>query len=240
MRKNIFLGANWKMNRAPAAALLAGSQYRSTSPEVVVFPMLTDIGAALSAGLTCGAQCGHGEVCGAFTGNVPMQSLKDLGCSYVLCGHSERRQYQKESDEDIARQVHAAWKARLIPILCIGETDAEKTEGKTNDVLRRQLSALLGEDKASMTSKNIIIAYEPVWAIGTGKTPHPSDADRTHAFIRSLLPDPAIRILYGGSMNGANAESFLAEANIDGGLIGGASLKPEEFQMIVEAAKNVQ
>ena len=239
MAKKIFLGANWKMNEPPIGCFSEGSPYRSiANVEVCVFLPSIEWYGAHAANLLYGAQCGRPEASGAFTGDISMLMLKNQHFHAVLCGHSERRQYHGETDENIAEQIFAAIKVGLLPILCIGEKAEERAVGKTNDVLMRQLTPLLKSPQASiLTPENFLVAYEPVWAIGTGKTPTAQEAEETHAFIRGLLPNKAIKILYGGSMNGANAAGFLAEKNIDGGLIGGASLKPEEFRMIVEAAK---
>lgn len=242
MKKKFFLGANWKMNATPAAALVAGSPYHATDPTVVVFPMVTEIEKCKKAGLTVGAQCGHAKASGAFTGDIPMQTLKDLGCTYVLCGHSERRQYHGETDDSVAEQVIAASTLGLIPILCIGEKADERAAGKTHDVLKRQLSCLLSHSQFSIINSQFLIAYEPVWAISGGDPNKPAatteDAESAHRFIRSLLPKElqSTPILYGGSMKASNAKELLAQPNIDGGLIGGASLKPEDFGTIVEAA----
>ena len=234
MTRKKFIGANWKMNPPPLSSLKKGSPYHHDY--VVVFPMATDIAACIDAGLTVGGQCGHPKDTGAFTGDIPMNTLKSFGCTHVLCGHSERRQYHGDTDTYIAEQVDAALKHGLIPILCIGETEEQREAGKTHDVLKKQLSAVLTNLSSKLSAKNFLIAYEPVWAIGSGKTPTPADVNNTHAFIRSLLPTDDIRIMYGGSMNGGNAEDLLSQEHVDGGLPGGASLRPGEFQKIVEAA----
>jgi triosephosphate isomerase len=236
MTREKFIGANWKMNPPPASALNAESPYHSTHPTVVVFPMFTDIGACIDAGLMVGGQYGHYKDSGAFTGDIPMKRLKELGCTHVLCGHSERRHFHYETDQMICDQVESALRHKLIPVLCLGETEEEKSSGTTHDVLKKQLSLVLSAHSSKLTAQNFIIAYEPVWAIGSGKTPTPAEANSTHAFIRSLLPTQDIRIIYGGSMNGANAADLLSERHIDGGLPGGASLKPEDFQKIINAA----
>ncbi len=160
-----------------------------------------------------------------------MTMLKEFGCSYVLCGHSERRQHHEESDESVLKQVVAAADAGLIPVLCIGETADQREMNETNEVLARQLKGL-------RESPEMLIAYEPVWAIGSGKTPSPEEANAAHTFIRSLLKNKMIRILYGGSVTAKNAAGFFAQPEIDGALVGGASLKLDEFRGIVESAKN--
>lgn len=236
MTRKKFIGANWKMHSPPPDAFITGSAYHTTDPTVVVFPMATDIAACINAGLIVGGQYGHPKDTGAFTGDIPMKTLKDLGCTHVLCGHSERRQHHGDTDEFIAEQVDAALRYALIPVLCIGETEEERDDGKTHDVLKKQLSSVLSALSTKLSAQNFLIAYEPVWAIGSGKTPTPAEANSTHAFIRSLLPTDDIRIIYGGSMNGDNAADLLSQENVDGGLPGGASLKPKDFRQIIQAA----
>lgn len=163
-----------------------------------------------------------------------MAQIATLGCTYVLCGHSERRKHHGETDAFIAEQAIAALEAKLHPIVCIGETEDERAHKKEKQAIEKQMQAL---------PQGITIAYEPVWAIGTGKTATVTQAQEMHAFIRSLLPEDiraTTRILYGGSMNALNAKELLAQEDIDGGLIGGASLKPEEFREIVECAINLE
>ncbi len=218
------------MNAAPVGWDTPDSPYVSSEAvDVAVFPTAIDLRLCIAAKLSVGAQCGRPETAGAFTGDIAMQQIKSIGCTHVLCGHSERRQHHEENDEYIAKQVLSALENGLIPVLCIGENSDQREMGETKEVLAEQLLALA-------ETEGMIVAYEPVWAIGTGKTPTASEANETHAFIRSLLKDKNTRILYGGSMNSANAAEFLAQPEIDGGLIGGASLKPEEFRKIVEAA----
>ncbi len=232
-----FIGANWKMNPPPQGFDAKDSAFRaSTTVDVTVFPSCTDIAVCVRSGLTTGGQYGRAEDCGAFTGDVSMQQLKTAGCTSVLCGHSERRFHHEESDECVGKQVLSALKTGLTAILCIGENADERELGSTNDVLERQLTAALKIAGKSVTPQNFLVAYEPVWAIGTGNTPKPADVETTHAFIRSLLPSPEIRIIYGGSVTAKNAASFFALKNVDGALVGGASLKPEEFAGIVNAA----
>lgn len=223
------------MNPVPVGALDQDSPYRTNaSVDVAVFPAATDLQACIAAGLPCGAQCGHASDCGACTGDVSMDMIAKLGCGYVLCGHSERREHHHESNETVAKQVAAALVKGLTPVLCVGETADQRELDETEDVIRVQLAAVQLDPK-------VLIAYEPVWAIGSGKTATPADAQAVHKFIRGLLPMPdAMRIVYGGSMNGKNAKDLLAQPDIDGGLIGGASLKPAEFKMIVDAAATVK
>ncbi len=167
--------------------------------------------------------------------------LNDFPCKYVIIGHSERRTYHNESDELVAEKYEAAMNAGLVPIFCIGETLDEREQGVTNDVVARQVDAVINKLGVSALAKGVI-AYEPVWAIGTGKTATPEQAQEVHAFIRGRIAGndaaiaDAVQILYGGSMNAGNASELLAQADIDGGLIGGASLKPDDFLAIAKAA----
>lgn len=230
------------MNRAPSQALSPATGDRSGNPyhphadiDVVVFPSFLDITACIHCGLITGAQCGDPENAGAKTGDISMAMIKAAGCRYVLCGHSERRKFHGETDEMVAAQAIAALEQGIHPIVCVGETLEEREAKKAEHVIDQQLKLL-------PLSSDIVIAYEPVWAIGTGKTATPHQAQEMHAFIRSHLPKErraTTRILYGGSMKADNAEALLQEPDIDGGLIGGASLKPEEFAAIVNIAENV-
>lgn len=232
MRKKL-IAANWKMNDAPAGALEADSPYHThANVDVVVFPTLLDIRECNAAQMITGAQYACTEALGAHTGDVCMEQVANAGCRYVLCGHSERRKDHAESNEDVATQVISALEHHLHPLVCVGETEEERSAGKEKDVVNAQLSVLPLES-------DITIAYEPVWAIGTGQTATPEQAQEMHAYIRSLLPEDrkdAIRILYGGSMKPENAKALLSQPDIDGGLIGGAALHPEQFGQIVEIA----
>jgi len=227
----LIIAANWKMNRAPEGALAEGSPYLPNKDiDVVVFATLLDLRRCIVAGIITGAQYGFPKEKGAYTGETSMQMICEEGAQYVLCGHSERRDPpHNETDEFIAEQVASALKAGIYPILCIGETEKEHDADLTFDVIDRQLK------RVTLTPK-VTIAYEPRWAIGSGKTPTPSEAQKIHAFIKKK---GGSRTLYGGSMNGKNAKDFLKQPDIDGGLIGGASLKPKEFAMIVEAARAI-
>ena len=238
MSRTTFIGANWKMNPPPAGALDKSGPYLSTEViEVVVFPSFLHLPACKQSGfITVGAQFGRPEDCGAFTGDVSIPMAKMAGATHILCGHSERRRNHGENDGFIAAQVTCALKHGLTAILCIGESADEQELKTTEEVLTRQLSTVLSGCKELMNAKNFIIAYEPAWAIGSGKTPVPADAQLVHALIRSLLPDQNIRIIYGGSVNGKNAKEFFAQPDIDGALVGGCSLKPDEFKAIVAAA----
>lgn len=229
--KTPIIAANWKMNPAPQGWDAEDSPYRSREgADVIVFPTLLDFHALLETFIVVGAQAGRAELSGAFTGDVSMNLLATHDCRYVLCGHSERRIHHGETDELIALQVAAAVKTGLMPILCVGETEDERETGKAKDVVARQLQSF-GETGA-------IIAYEPVWAIGTGKTASADDAQEMHAFIRELLPAgrrDGAHILYGGSVKPGNAAELIAQSDIDGFLVGGASLIPGDFRSIVDA-----
>jgi triosephosphate isomerase len=171
-----------------------------------------------------------------------MKMIADLGCTYIICGHSERRQGHVESNEFVAEQVVAALKHGLHPIVCVGETEEERRAGREKEVVKEQLDAILSQ--LSTANCQLSLAYEPVWAIGTGKTATPADAQAMHSFIRTLLtanrlPLAAPRILYGGSMKPENAEELLKQPDIDGALIGGASLDPGKFKAIVDTASKL-
>ncbi len=249
MRQPLVAG-NWKMNGSSASvtALLAGIKAgidSVTTAEMAVCPPYVYIPQVAStlAGtpVSYGAQDVSDQESGAYTGEVSPGMLVDMGCTYAIVGHSERRSIYGESDEFTASKFAAARKAGLVPILCVGELLEEREQGITQQVVERQLDAVINlEGIAAIGSA--VIAYEPVWAIGTGKTATPDQAQEVHAFIRGKLAglDPAVaagvRILYGGSMNPGNAVELLAMADIDGGLIGGASLKPDDFLAIGQAA----
>jgi triosephosphate isomerase len=181
------------------------------------------------------------ETSGAYTGEVAASMLNDFACKYVIVGHSERRTYHNESDELVAKKFATARAAGLAPILCVGETLEERESGVTNEVVARQLNAVIELEGVAALADGVI-AYEPVWAIGTGKTATPEQAQEVHAFIRSLVAEKSaevaegVRILYGGSMKPGNAKELIDKADIDGGLIGGASLTPEDFLGICTAA----
>ena len=246
MRRTLIAG-NWKMNGSLAAnaALLDG--IRAGVPAAcdlavcVPAPYLAQVQSALQAsGVHWGAQDLSEHESGAYTGEVSAQMLKDFGCTYVIVGHSERRSYHGESDELVARKSVRALESGLIPIVCVGETLQEREEGRTNDVVVRQLDPVIKAVGSRLA--DIVIAYEPVWAIGTGKTATPDMAQQVHELIRATLSKAntgaadKIKILYGGSMKPDNAKELLAMPDIDGGLIGGASLKAADFLAIAAAA----
>lgn len=249
MRRPLVAG-NWKMNgsRASIKALLDGIKQgigSVTKAEVVVcvpYIYLPEVESQLNGSpVAWGAQNMSTEASGAFTGEIAASMLLDFHCRYVIVGHSERRSLYGETDAVVAKKYAVARAAGLVPILCVGETLAEREQGITEQVVARQLQAVIDLEGVSALAAGVI-AYEPVWAIGTGKTASPEQAQEVHAFIRRSIAasDAAVadkvQILYGGSMNAANAASLLAQADIDGGLIGGASLKAEDFLTICRAA----
>ena len=190
-------------------------------------------------GIALGAQDVSQHESGAYTGDVSAAMLKELGARYVIVGHSERRQYQGETDAQVAVKAQRALAAGLTPIVCVGETLREREQGETESVVSRQLSAVIQLNGERLA--DLVVAYEPVWAIGTGRTATPEQAQTVHAALRALLAAAdlqaaGVRILYGGSMNAGNAAELLAQPDIDGGLIGGASLKARDFLKIIETA----
>ncbi|WP_313703160.1 triose-phosphate isomerase [Massilia sp.] len=248
MRPKLVVG-NWKMNgsRAANASLLAGivaglDNANATCAVCVPAPYLQQCADTLAGGrLAWGAQDVSVHASGAYTGEVAASMLLDFGCSYVIVGHSERRAYHGETDQVVAQKTLAALNAGLTPIVCVGETLEQREAGQTNVVVGRQLSAvleLLDVDAAA----RIVVAYEPVWAIGTGKTATPAMAQEVHAQLRSQLRERSaaagerVAILYGGSMKPDNAAELMAQGDIDGGLIGGAALKAADFLAIIGAA----
>jgi len=248
MRKPVIAG-NWKMNKTIKEAIeLVNNLKRELvdiqGAEVIVCPAytaLSDISDLLvDSNISLGAQNVYWEASGAFTGEVSPAMLKNAGCKYVIIGHSERRKYFNESDETVNKRIKAAQGPGLIPIFCVGETLEEREAGKTIDVVKRQLAGgLEGLEKDALL--NLIIAYEPVWAIGTGKTATSRQAQEVHSFIRSWLVEncseevtESLRILYGGSVKPANIKELMQQDDIDGALVGGASLDSSSFVEIVK------
>ncbi|MBQ9456756.1 MAG: triose-phosphate isomerase [Thermoguttaceae bacterium] len=247
-----FIAGNWKMNmdRAGAVALVEGLKEAAKDvdyADIAVCPPFVYIDAVAQvlkgSNIGVGAQDCYFEEKGAFTGEISVGMLKDIGCKYVILGHSERRHIIGESNELTNKKLKAVLAAGLIPILCIGEMLEQREADQTCDINAEQfLGSLAGVSAEDM--KKVVIAYEPVWAIGTGKTATPAMAEEVHAGIRKLIEfrfnkevAEAVRIQYGGSMKPGNAKDLLAEADIDGGLIGGAALKVADFMGIIEAAK---
>ncbi|UYN97770.1 MAG: triose-phosphate isomerase [Enhydrobacter sp.] len=243
------IAGNWKMNGlreeaiALAKATAAGASAAGWSDrDVVVCPPALWLAAVAEAvtgsRVLVGGQDCHGKATGAHTGDVAAEMLRDAGASHVIVGHSERRTDHGESDAMVRAKAEAAWRAGLVPIVCIGETLGERDAGKTLAVLETQLE---GSVPSGATAARLVVAYEPVWAIGTGKTPTTREVAAAHAHIRkvlaTLVPDAAaVRLLYGGSVKGSNAAELLAAGDVDGALVGGASLKADEFLAIANAA----
>ena len=250
--RNTVIAGNWKMNLTPSKAkavieelkpLVAGKDNCTTILCVPFVDIATAVEAAKGSNIKIGAQNVHFEEKGAFTGEIAADMLLEIGAEYVIIGHSERRQYFGETNETVNKRVLAALKAGLKVILCVGEVLEEREQDITAEIVSLQTKiALLGVDEEMM--KNVIIAYEPVWAIGTGKTATAEQADEVCGIIRNVLEAKygktvaeATTIQYGGSMNAANSAELLSKVNVDGGLIGGASLKPADFSVIVNNAQ---
>ena len=250
MRTKIIAG-NWKMNTTAAegvaliAAIRMALDGAACPADVIVCPPFTGLDAAAKAlagsKIALGAQNVHGETSGAFTGEVSVGMLVALGARFVILGHSERRSYFGETDAIVNKKTKAALAAGLTPIVCVGETLAEREADKTEKVVTTQVRESLAGLGADL--KKVVIAYEPVWAIGTGKTASPAQAQEVHALIRRVLAAISdgqtangIRIQYGGSMKPENAKELLSQPDIDGGLIGGAALKADSFLAIVRGA----
>ncbi len=252
MARRPMVAGNWKMHGSMAmtdelVAGIAAAVAEMNNVDTLVCPPYPFIAAAFSRAGTSGLAVGAQDVCeqtgqGAFTGEVNGSMLKEIGCNYALVGHSERREYYAEDDQKVAQKYIAAQSADLVPVLCIGETQSEREAGQTEAVLTRQLRAVI--DLAGIASfANAVVAYEPVWAIGTGLTASPDQAQDTHAFIRGIFASEDaiisrdLRILYGGSVKPGNASELFSCADVDGGLIGGASLEAESFTAICAAAE---
>ena len=242
MRRKLAAG-NWKMNGTTAALteLDALQDVAGGAAEVLICPPATLVAAAAArpGKVAIGGQDCHFAASGAHTGDVSADMLKDAGATYVILGHSERRADHGESDALVAYKTEAAWATGLTAIVCVGETLDERESGKTLDVVGRQLAASLPDD---VTGDNTVIAYEPVWAIGTGKVPTTDQISEVHSFMRAALIQrfgndtaQAIRLLYGGSVKASNATEIFAVADVDGALVGGASLKAADFSPIVTA-----
>jgi triosephosphate isomerase len=249
--KQKLIAGNWKMNGGLAAnealvqgvrqglsAALAGQHAQVAvcvpSAYLAQVQQLTH-----GSGIDLGSQDVSAHEQGAYTGEISAAMLKDFGVRYAIVGHSERRQYHAETDEVVAAKAQRALAAGITPIVCVGETLAEREANKTEEVVKRQLAAVIHLNGHCISE--IVVAYEPVWAIGTGKTATPAQAQAVHAVLRAQLAAATehaerVHILYGGSMNAANAAELLAQPDIDGGLIGGAALKPADFLTIIGAA----
>jgi triosephosphate isomerase len=249
--KQKLIAGNWKMNGSLAAneALVHGVQQglaqalNGKQAQVAVcvpaayFAQVQQLVAG--SGIDVGSQDLSAHAQGAYTGEISAAMVKDFGLRYAIVGHSERRQYHGETDEQVAAKAQCALSAGITPIVCVGETLAEREAGKTEEVVKRQLAAVIHANGHCISE--IVVAYEPVWAIGTGKTATPEQAQAVHAVLRGQLKAATehadrVQILYGGSMNAANAAQLLSQPDIDGGLIGGAALKSADFLTIIAAA----
>lgn len=251
--RTFLIAGNWKMNMDPKetadffAQLDQSSQASNPGVESAVCPPFVSLPAALSSrkpgsSVKIGAQNVHFADNGAYTGEISTSMLKELGCDFVILGHSERREYFGETDVTISKKVKKVIEAGLTPILCVGEVLEERKENMHFEIVRTQTAGSLAGISQSDASR-IVIAYEPVWAIGTGETASPEQAQEMHAFIRNELASlfnertaDGIRILYGGSMKPDNADELLSQPDVDGGLIGGASLKPDSFAKLISIA----
>ncbi len=250
MRKYVIAG-NWKMNNTPAQAAALIEEMKplvaDAKCEVVLCVPFVDIAAAVEAAkgsnIKIGAENVHFKASGAYTGEISAEMLTACGVEYVVIGHSERRQYFGETDQTVNLRTLAALNAGLKPIVCVGETLEQRELGYTETLLKYQTKMALTNVTAEQL-KNVVIAYEPVWAIGTGVTATDDQADEGNGFVRAAVAEmfgaeaaENITVQYGGSMNAKNAEGLLAKENVDGGLIGGASLKAEDFSVVVHGVK---
>lgn len=252
MPRRPFIAGNWKMNKGPVDADRLATELKpllvdETAVDVAVAPPFVSIPAVVArlkhSGIHVAGQDLHAESSGAYTGSVAGEMLKAAGCAYVIVGHSERRHGLGEDDTLINKKVHAAFRAGLLPILCIGETLEDRQAGRVEDVISRQLEGGLERLYADQLP-SLTLAYEPVWAIGTGVTASPAQAQEVHAFIRAWLraryPSyvaDQMRIQYGGSVKPNNAAELLSQPDIDGALVGGAALRADAFADIVRAAR---
>jgi triosephosphate isomerase len=247
MKKKLIAG-NWKMNGTAVtnAALLDALLAQSADWKCLVAVCVPAVylaqvqGIVEGTGISLGSQDVSAFESGAYTGEISATMLKDFGTRYAIVGHSERRQYHGETDVTVADKATRALAAGITPIVCVGETLAEREAGRTEEVVKRQLAAVIHTNGHCISE--IVVAYEPVWAIGTGKTATPDMAQQVHAVLRAQLRAASeradrVHILYGGSMNAANAQQLLAQPDIDGGLVGGAALKPVDFLSIIAAAR---
>jgi len=252
MRKPIIAG-NWKMNKTLSEAVDFVEEVKGSIPSsetvesVVCSPALfLDKLVQITKGtdLKVGAQNMHFEDKGAFTGEISPVALKDLGVEYVIIGHSERREMFNETDETVNKKVHAAFKHGLIPIVCVGETLEEREAGKTNSIVENQVKKALEGLNAELVEKTVI-AYEPIWAIGTGRSSSAQDANDVCQYIRGVIRElyskevaDSVRIQYGGSVNPTNIKEYLSQPDIDGALVGGASLDPKSYLQLLGATNN--
>lgn len=249
------IAGNWKMNCGPydAAELLEGLKAKKTEVDeqvdVLVCPPFVSIGMAVKylydTDIQVGAQNLHFEENGAFTGEISGSMLAESGCNYVIIGHSERRQYFGETDEAVNKRTHKALEHKLAPIICVGESLEQRKAGEHYDLVKKQITAALNAVNEDQVL-DVVIAYEPIWAIGTGETATPEQAQEMHKHIRKTLAGlytqeaaESVNILYGGSMKPANAQELLSQPDVDGGLIGGASLDADSFSEIITIAEDL-
>jgi len=240
------IAGNWKMNGLKAAmaefeAMVAGAPSVAAKADLLVCPPATLVAAfaekARGTAVAVGAQDCHPKPSGAHTGDISAEMLADAGAKAIIVGHSERRADHGESDQLVRQKTEAVWRAGLVAVVCIGESEEQRNAGQTLDILRGQLSLSLPD---ASTANNLVVAYEPIWAIGTGRTPTAADVEQIHKFIRDLLTErfkgegSKMRILYGGSVKPSNAAELMAIANVDGALVGGASLKAADFLAIAQ------
>jgi triosephosphate isomerase len=245
MARRPLVAGNWKMNGLTASLaeldrIIASAARLALATDLMVCPPATLVAAcaARAAGspVAIGGQDCHAEAAGAFTGDIAAEMLKDAGASAVIVGHSERRTFHKESDADVRAKALAAGRAGLVAVVCVGESRDERLAGRTLDVVGAQIEGSLPD---AATARSVVVAYEPVWAIGSGLTPTPADVAEVHGFIRARLIErfgdagEGMRLLYGGSVKPSNARELMAVADVDGALVGGASLKADEFLAIV-------
>ena len=233
------IAANWKMNGLTASKTMIQSivdDFSGSMPdaaEVLICPPATLIGSLIREfsddGLVFGGQDCHPKPSGAFTGEISAEMLADVGAAYVIVGHSERRAYNGETDAFVKQKAEAALRAGLTPIICVGESEAQRDAGDAVDFVRAQVNASMPQ-----TTDEIVIAYEPVWAVGSGRTPTAAELEAMHTELRKVIGDKT-RILYGGSVNAKNARSILQLQNVNGALVGGASLKAEDFAAIIRS-----
>lgn len=253
--RRLLIAGNWKMNCGPydAAELLEGLKTKKAevddNVDVLVCPPFVSIGMAVKylydTDIQVGAQNLHFEENGAYTGEISGSMLTESGCNYVIIGHSERRQYFGETDETVNKRVHKAIEHKLAPIICVGESLEQRQKDVHFKLVKDQIEAAL-DDVSDTNALDIVIAYEPIWAIGTGETATPEQAQVMHEYIRTVLTDlyteetaDQINILYGGSMKPGNAEELLSQKDVDGGLIGGASLDADSFSEIITIAEEL-
>ena len=251
--KKFLIAGNWKMNKNINESedfikeIINNFSGEETNVKLLVCPPFTNLSSVNklidNKGIYLGAQNCHWEESGAFTGEISLDMLMSVGCRYVIVGHSERRAMFCETDENINKKIHAILRKSLTPVMCIGETLEQRQAGETFDVLTHQLNVGLKDIDAEQIA-DIVIAYEPVWAIGTGKTATPEQAEEVHKFIRQMISQAAgetvsanIRVLYGGSVKPENVDEIMSKENVDGALVGGASLKADSFARIIKFKK---